>query len=149
MDEDAINQIRNGFMTIVPATFQTLFSGTNDLQYAVSVAQGHGWQSPQAFRAAYCGQSLGGTAVYGPGIYMTDQLKEAQEYGASILEFTFKAAADYLDLADPSISKAAVKQVGGGKQTLLSEPKLDALIRVTKNYFVLRTPLLVSVHLRN
>jgi hypothetical protein len=148
MDETTINQLRNNYFTIVPAEYRTLYSGTNDLKFAVSMVQGHGWQSQPAFQAAYCGQTLGGTAVYGPGIYMTDKLQEAKSYGEHILVFSFKPAADYLDLANPSVSKGAVKLVGGGKQTILSEPKLDALIRVTRDYFVLRTPMLASVHLQ-
>ena len=148
MDQDAINELRNSFMTIIPAEYRTLYSGTNDLEFAVAMVHGHGWQSLQTFRATYCKQTLGGTAVYGPGIYMTSNIAEARNYGTNILEFTFKPAADYLDLADASISKAAVKQVGGGKQTILKEPKIDALIRVVGTYFVLRTPALVSVHLQ-
>jgi hypothetical protein len=148
MTEEQINTLRNDFFTIIPSQFQTLYHGTNDLKFAVAMAQGHGWQSPQAFRTAYCSKSLGGTAIYGPGIYLADTLKEAKSYGVHVLEFTFKPAMDYLDLSDAAISKSVVRQTGGGKQTVLAEKNIDILIRVTKNYFVLRTPLLASVHMR-
>jgi hypothetical protein len=147
MDDKTIEKLRNDFVTIVPAKYQTLYSGTKDLPFARAIAAGQGWQSLSAFRTAYCQQALGGTAVYGPGIYMTDVRKQAEGYGPYILVFTFKPAADYLDLADAVISRDAVKMVGGGKQTLLAEPNLDMLLRVTANYFVLRTQALVSVAL--
>ena len=99
----------------------------------------------QAFRATYCRKSLGGTAVYGPGIYLADTRKEASSYGPHIVEFTFKKDTDYLDLSNSSLSSKAVKAVGGGgKQVLLAEPALDMLLRVTQNYYVLRTPYHVS-----
>ncbi|AEG00841.1 hypothetical protein [Methylomonas methanica] len=147
MTDEEINNLRNLFMTIVPVQFQTLYSGTNNEDFAVQIIQRYGWHSEQAFRALYCQQALGGTAVYGPGIYLTNKLSEAQLYGSNIMEFQFNKSADYLDLADSSISKVVVKTFGGGKQKILAEPKVNALIRVTSDYFVLRTPVLVSVSL--
>lgn len=149
MTDDEINNLRNLFMTIVPIPFQTLYSGTNNEDFAVQIIQKYGWHSEQAFRAIYCQQALGGTAVYGPGIYLTNKLSEAQSYGSNIMQFHFNQSADYLDLADASISKAVVKKFGGGKQKILAEPKVNALIRVTADYFVLRTPVLVSVSMRD
>lgn len=147
MDDNQIYEFRNQFATIIPNEFMELYHGTNDEKFAIEICQKHGWQSPQAFRAVYCCKQLGGTAIYGPGIYLTSSKKEAKYYGSNILVFSFKAASDFLDLNNSKISKNAVKAVGGGKQTLLKEEKLDMLIRVTKHYFVLRTPLLVSAHM--
>lgn len=145
MTDEEINNLRNLFMTIVPKEFQTLYSGTQDEDFAVQIIQKYGWHSEQAFRALYCQQALGGTAIYGPGIYLTNKLSEAQSYGLNIMEFNFNMYADYLDLFEPSISSAVVKKFGGGKQKILAEPKVNALIRVTREYFVLRTPVFVSV----
>ncbi|HEX7637572.1 MAG TPA: hypothetical protein VF457_04180 [Burkholderiaceae bacterium] len=145
MDENQINIVRNGFCTVVGADFGTLYHGTDSLEFAVQMVQRFSFHSAQAFRATYCRKSLGGTAVYGPGIYLADTRKEASSYGPHIVEFTFKKDTDYLDLSNSSLSSKAVKAVGGGgKQVLLAEPALDMLLRVTQNYYVLRTPYHVS-----
>jgi len=126
-----------------------LYHGTNDLEFALDISRKVGFHSDQAFRAKYCQKGLGGTAIYGPGIYLTDSLKEAQGYGCNLLEFRFNKCVDYLDVFNAAISKAAVKSVGGGKQTILGAINLDVLLRVTQNYYVLRTPHMVSTSLSN
>ncbi|HET8707079.1 MAG TPA: hypothetical protein VFM46_12325 [Pseudomonadales bacterium] len=144
MDPVKLTKFRNDFVTIVGPNFPVLYHGTKDLEFAIGIAQKAGFHSEQAFRAKYCQNGLGGTAIYGPGIYLTDSLKEAKSYGCHILEFRFHQSADYLDVFNPAISKAAVKSAGGGKQTILSEINLSVLLRVTQNYYVLRSPYLVS-----
>jgi hypothetical protein len=149
MDQAVLNKFRNDFVAIVGVGFPLLFHGTHDLEFAIGIAQKFGFHSQQAFRSTYCTKAVGGTAVYGPGIYLTNSLVEARTYGPHILEFSFNSAVDYLDVFNPAISKAAAKSVGGGKQTILGEANLDVLLRVTQNYYVLRTPMLVSPSLRN
>jgi hypothetical protein len=148
MDDATLFTFRNAFIGVVGPAFPTLYHGTNDLQFAVAIAQKSGFHSAQAFRRSYCAKALGGTAVYGPGIYLTSKLDQAQGYGAYILEFNFDKSADYLDVFNPAISKAAVKSVGGGKQTILGAANLDVLMRVTQDYYVLRTPNLVTPSMR-
>jgi hypothetical protein len=145
MDAEAIKKFRNDFVGIVGAGFPVLYHGTNDLEFGIGIAQKFGFHSTQAFQSMYCRKALGGTAIYGPGIYLTKSLKEVTKYGANVLAFSFSASADYVDLSNPAISKAAVASVGGGgKQSILGEAKLDMLLRVTQDYYVLRTPALVS-----
>jgi hypothetical protein len=149
MDDATLFTFRNAFVTVVGQAFPVLYHGTNDLEFAVGIAQKFGFHSAQAFRATYCKKALGGTAVYGPGIYLTDSLAQAQGYGVNILEFRFGPAADYVDVFNPAISRAAVRSVAGGKQTILAAANLDILLRVTNNYYVLRTPMLVSPSLQS
>lgn len=149
MDQVTLNKFRNDFVGVVGSGFPALFHGTHDLEFAIGIAQKFGFHSPQTFRSMYCTKVVGGTAVYGPGIYLTNSLAEARTYGPYILEFTFNSAVDYLDIFNPAISKAAVKSVGGGKQTILGAANLDVLLRVTQNYYVLRTPMLVSPSLQS
>jgi hypothetical protein len=73
MDAEAIQKFRNDFVGIVGAGFPVLYHGTNDLEFSIGIAQRFGFHSTQAFQSTYCRKALGGTATYGPGIYLTNR----------------------------------------------------------------------------
>lgn len=132
-------QTLQGLYTDAPPNL-VLYHGTNDDTFYSRICMRYGFQNEQMFMGAYSMRSLGGTAVYGPGIYLADTVAEAQRYGHRIVEVRPSShGTNYLDLTGTR-GTHAVTVVGAPKQNILAEARLYALIRVTNNYYVMRTP---------
>ena len=115
-----------------------LFHGTNTAAFYSKVCMRSGFTSNQMFMGAYSLQSLGGTSIYGPGIYLANTRAEAANYGSLIIRFEFESTTDYMDLTGV-IGTQHAQAVGVPKQNLLAESRLYGLLRVTNNYYVMRT----------
>ncbi len=116
-----------------------LYHGTNTASFYSKVCMRHGFSSNQMFMGLYSMQGLGGTAIYGPGVYLADTRNAAAGYGALVIRFEFDSTTNYMDLTGQPGTHHA-QAVGVPKQNLLAESRLYALLRVTANYYVLRTP---------
>ena len=86
----------------------------------------------------------GGAHVYGPGLYLTSSLVEAQHYGALIVEVIVESTTDYLNM-NGHAGTVVTHATGVARQYILAEPRLYCLIRVTAQYYVLGTPYNVIV----
>lgn len=144
-----LNQLNilRGRFSPPPAALPVLYHGTNDSKFFSRICLGTGFNSNQLFMANYSLNGFGGTAIYGPGIYTTTSLVEAQGYGSLIIEFRVASTTDYLDMTNPAGTGHA-QAVGLPTFRILQEPQVYALIKVTAQYYVLRTPfnVIVSAH---
>jgi hypothetical protein len=123
----------------------TLYHGTNSPAFFSKLCTRHGFSSNQMFMGAYSLATwVGGTAIYGPGLYLASSQVEAQSYGNLVVKFIVETTTDYLDLTGHA-GTAVVQAVGVPKQNLLAEPQLYCLLKVTAQYYVLRTPYNVIV----
>jgi hypothetical protein len=117
-----------------------LFHGTTDMVFFSRICGRFGFDSAQTFMGYYSLRPLGGTSVYGPGIYLADKRAEARKYGHMIIRFEFEANTNYVDLTGGSGTNFGQNIGGVPRQNILDEPELYALIKVTPEYYVLRTP---------
>lgn len=88
---------------------------------------------------AYSLASMGGTAIYGPGLYLADTRAAALGYGQFVIRFEFESNTRFMDLHGHA-GTANRRAVGVPLQSMLAEPQLYGLIQVTANYYVMRTP---------
>jgi hypothetical protein len=114
-----------------------LFHGTTDPVLFSRVCSRYGFQNEQTFMGYYSLRPLGPTNVYGPGIYLGDSRLIAAGYGHLIIRFEFADTTNYGDVRNGQPLRTAI---GGPMQEILDEGRLYALLRVTANYYVLRTP---------
>lgn len=125
-----------------------LFHGTSDPKFFSKLCLKSGFGSDLLFKSTYSLQALGGTAVYGPGLYLASNINESRTYGNLIVKFEVDTTTDYLDLSGPAGSRV-VRDSGVARMHILNEPRIHALIKVTREYYVLRTPynVIVSAHI--
>jgi hypothetical protein len=136
--------IADGLYVATPQPM-VLFHGTTDSVFFSRVCGRYGFQSDTMFMGYYSLRPLGPTTVYGPGIYMADTRAEAATYGHLIVRFEFDATTRYADIRGGPPGNAFRVAVGANQQNVLDEGGLHALLRVTANYYVLRTPYNVLV----
>ncbi|WP_172328818.1 hypothetical protein [Mangrovicoccus sp. HB161399] len=121
-----------------------LFHGTNTPVFFSKVCIRTGFESNEMFMAKYSLASLGGSgrnaANYGPGIYLVDSRIAAVGYGALVIRAEFESTTNYMDLHTVATRRGHLMAIGVPLQDLLAEPQLYGLIRVTQNYYVMRTP---------
>jgi hypothetical protein len=117
----------------------TLYHGTNDAKFYSKICARQNFTTKQIFMAAYAMNGFGGTAIYGPGIYLADTQLAAAGYGNLVITFHIETTTDYLDMTTPNAT-AVQAAVGKPRQRILMEPQVYALLKVTTHYYVLRTP---------
>ena len=127
----------------------TLYTGTSNAMFASNLLNRHQFDTVDKFRDTYVIQKLGSrnqkfNANYGPGIYLTDNVEEARNYGTSLIKFVC-VATPFANLSGNfgTQFRKDAKIKGGGPQGVLAEPRLAALLLVaagSTNYYTLRTP---------
>lgn len=122
---------------------KVLYHGTTDAAFFAKICLGTGFTSNEAFMGLYSTRSLGATTQYGPGIYLADTKEEALKYGNMVIRFEFEAGTNYWEFYGNTSAICAA--IGTSKQNILDEGRLYALIRVTGQYYTLRTPFTMVV----
>ena len=135
------NQQLTTLMARAQATPQPmdLYHGTTDQNFFSKICLRQGFSNNSIFMASYSLRSLGGTNIYGPGIYLADTRQEALRYGQLIIRFEFDSTTEFFDLTGV-VGTAHAHAVGVPTQRMLAEPRVHALLKVTPHYYVARTP---------
>ena len=116
----------------------TLYHRTTNATFYSKLCLKSGFGSYLLFRGAYLLQQLGGNAVYGPGIYLSSNNNEVN-YGNLLVRFDIEANTNYLDLYGPA-GVQVCQNANAVRWHVLADERIDALIRVTAQWYVLRTP---------
>jgi hypothetical protein len=103
----------------------TLYTGTN-ATFASQLTSKYCFDTPENFRDTYVIQKLGSKqqkfkANYGPGIYLTDNVQEAQGYGDILIKFVCTDT-PYANLTGNVGTKWRKDlNIGGGPQAVMGE----------------------------